>query len=94
MVNKEPAVIFNGISEILRQLIPLLIVFGFIHWTDVQIAAAFAFSSVLLTVLTTWLTRTQTTPTEQVDKLIRTATDQPAGTPVTVVKDIQAAKDS
>jgi len=85
MFQREPAVIFNGVAELLRQLVPLLIVFGFIHWTDVQIAAVFAFSSVALTFLTTIATRSQTVSTQTANAQIETALRLPASTPVAQV---------
>ena len=93
MFNKEPAFIFNGLAEILRQLVPLLIVFGLIQWTDVQIAAVFAFSSVLLTFLASLLTRSQTVPTQAADAQIHQATLMPANTPVEEVRAAVAAKE-
>ena len=90
---KEPAAVFGGLAEIFRQLIPLLIVFGFIHWTDIQIAAAFAFSSVVLSFGTVLLTRSQTVPTQVVNSQIETAVRMPVGTSVEdVVK--KEARDS
>jgi len=92
MVGKEPAVVFGAISELLRQLIPMLIVFGFINWTDVQIGAVFSFSSAVIAVLTVLLTRAASVSTETANKQIEVAVKQPIGTPVEKV--IEIAKET
>ncbi|MEQ1763212.1 MAG: hypothetical protein ABL984_08720 [Pyrinomonadaceae bacterium] len=87
MFGKEPTVVFNGLGEIIRAIVPCLILFGFIHWTDQQIAAVFLVVSVVLGFLTTLLTRSQTTPTEAVNTMIRTAVQMPADSTVAEVKE-------
>lgn len=87
MFGKEPAVIFNGIGEIIRAIIPCLILFGFIHWTDQQIAGVLLVASIMLSFLTTLLTRSQSTSTETMDTLIKTAVRMPASTTVEEVKE-------
>lgn len=84
---KEPTVIFNGIGEIFRSVVPCLILFGLIQWTDQQIAAVFLVVSVVLGFLTTVLTRSSVTPTEVSDTLIRTAVKMPSTTTVEEVKE-------
>lgn len=84
---KEPTVIVNGIGEIIRAIIPLLIIFGFIHWTDQQIAAVILATSVTLGFLGTLFTRSVVTTTETSDKLIRTAVKMPTDTTVEEVKE-------
>jgi len=90
---KEPAVILGALSEVVKAIIPTLIIFGFIHWTDVQVAQIMLLVGVVVGALNIVLTRSQVTSTPQVDALIKTAVAQPSGTPVEKVKDIQAAKD-
>lgn len=63
MFNQEPAVIFNGIAEVIRAVIPCLILFGVIAWSDEQIAAVMLVVSTVVGVLSTLLTRATVTPT-------------------------------
>lgn len=86
MFGKEPAVFFNGIGEIIRAIVPCLILFGVIQWTDEQIAGVFLAVGVVLGFLTTMLTRSQTTPTETVNTLVETAVKMPADSTVEDVK--------
>lgn len=92
--NKEPTVILGAASEALRQIVPALIVFGFIHWTGEKTAAFNIVVGVVVGFLNVVLTRSQTTAMPQVDALIQTAVKLPEGTPVEVVKSIQAEKDA
>lgn len=87
MFGKEPTVIFNGLGEVIRAIIPCLILFGFIEWTDQQIAGVLLVVSVVLGFLTTLLTRSQVTPVETVDALIETAVRMPANATVAEVKE-------
>lgn len=87
MFEKEPAVIFNGIGEIFRSVVPCLILFGLIHWTDQQIAAVFLVVSVILSFLTTLLTRSQSTSTDTMNTLIKTAVKMPTDSTIAEVKD-------
>lgn len=87
MFGKDPAIFFNGIGEIIRAIVPVLILFGLIHWTDEQIAGVFFLVSVLVSFLTTMLTRNAVTPTETVNTLIQTAVKMPADSTVAEVKE-------
>lgn len=91
--SREPAIWFSGIAEILRMLVPMLIVFGVIHWTETQSVAFFAFSSVVLTFIQTLLTRSATTPTDRVDAFIREARRSPEDTSVKAIRAAVDAKD-
>ncbi len=93
MFGKEPAVVFNGIGEIIRAIVPCLILFGLIHWTDQQIAAVFLVVSVVLGFLTTLLTRSQTVPTETANRQIETAVRMPADSTVSEVKAVTEIKE-
>lgn len=93
MFNKNPTIVINAVAELVRVVIPMLIVFGILHWTDQQIAAVMLVVGVAVTSLATVLTRAQVTPNERVDALITTATEQPAGTPVEAVKAIQEKRE-
>lgn len=93
MFGKEPAIFFNGIGEIIRAIIPAMILFGFIQWTDQQIAAIMLVVSVVLGFLITMLTRSNTVSTVVADKQIEVALKAPSTTsPDTVIK--QAAKEA
>lgn len=85
MLNKEPTAIINGISELLRQIIPMLIIFGLIHWTDLQTAAAFAVMSAFLSLVSILVTRSQVVPNEKADAQIKTALSLPASASVAEV---------
>lgn len=93
MFGKEPTVVLGAVSEVIRQIIPMLIIFGILHWTGEQVAQVMAVVSAIIAALTIILTRSQVTPETKVNDLIRTAVDQPAGTPVSKVKEIQERKD-
>lgn len=87
MFDKNPTAIFNGIGEIIRAIVPCLILFGFIHWTPDQIAAVFLVVSVVLGFLTTMLTQSSVTATGEVNSLIRTAVSMPVNSTVEDVRD-------
>lgn len=94
MFGKEPAVILGALSEVVKAIIPMLIIFGFIHWTGEQVAQVMLVVGVSIAFFNVLLTRSQTTSLPQTDALIRTAVAQPSGTSVGTVKDIQADKDA
>lgn len=94
MFNKNPAAILSAIAEMVKAVIPMLILFGIIHWTPDQVAAVMFVAGIAVTSITTILTRSQVTPNDQVNALIEQAIKMPVGTPVETVKSIQAAKDA
>lgn len=83
---KDPAVFFGGIGELIRAIVPMLVLFGLIVWSPEQIAAVFLVVSVCLTFLTTMFTRNAVTPTVTSDALIKTAVNMPADSTVAQVK--------
>lgn len=91
---KEPTVILGAIAEVIKAIIPTLIIFGIIHWTSDQVAQVMLLTSVIVGSLTVVLTRSQVTPTPKVDELIKTAVAQPVGTSVETVKEIQEVKEA
>jgi len=93
MFSREPAVVLGALAEVVKAIIPMLIIFGILKWTGEQVAQVMVVVGVLVGSLTIVLTRSQVTPGEQVNALIRTAVEQPTGTPVQVVKNIQEKKD-
>lgn len=70
MINKEPAVILGAISEVIRAIIPTLIIFGVLHWTGEQVAQFVLLVGVVIGALNVTLTRSQTVPTAVADKQI------------------------
>lgn len=91
---REPTVLIGGISEIVRQTIPALIVFGLIHWTGEQTAAFMLVVGSILGFATIALTRSQVVSTDAADALIKTALKFPVGTNPETVKAEQAQKDA
>ena len=94
LFTKEPTVVLNAISEIIKAVIPMLLIFGILHWTDPQVGAVILVMNVVIGSLTTILTRAQVVSNDQANKLIATAVSLPAGTPVELVKAAQAQKDA
>lgn len=82
MFGKEPTVIIGAISEVVRQFIPVLIIFGVLHWTDQQIAQVMILIGVVVKSLEVVLTRSQVVPVETANKQIAVAVNQPVGTRV------------
>jgi hypothetical protein len=76
-MNKEPTVIIGGIAEIVRAIIPLLLIFGLIHWTDEQTGAVVLFVGVIVGFAEKLYTRTQVIPTETANAQINTAIRMP-----------------
>lgn len=94
MFGKEPTVILGALSEVIKAIIPMLIIFGILHWTGEQVAQVMIVTSVVIAFINTAWARSQVTPTVQSDALIKTAVKQPEGTTVAEVKNIQEAKDA
>lgn len=72
-MNKEPTVIIGGIAEIVRAIIPMLLIFGLIHWTDPQTGAVIFFVGVLVSFAEKLFIRAQTVPTDKANAQIVTA---------------------
>ncbi len=80
--NDEPAAVFGSLSEVLRQVLPVLILFGVVNWTKEQLVGVMVLVSVTLTFLTILFTRKASIPTFRADSQIRTAVNMPVGTTV------------
>lgn len=93
MFTKEPTVILGALFEVVRAIIPTLIIFGLINWTDTQVAQVFLLVGVVVGFLNVLLTRSQVTPEPTVNALIREAVDSPAGTTPQAVKEAVEAKE-
>jgi hypothetical protein len=85
MLGKEPAVIIGGIAEIIRAVIPMLIIFGFLQWTDNQLAQVMLVIGVAVAVGEKWFTRSQVVPTETANAQIQMGINSPTGTKVSEV---------
>ena len=88
MIDKEPTVIIGGLAEIARAIVPLLIIFGYINWTDNQVAQVMLVIGVVVGVAEKWFTRSQTVPTIVANEQIEQGINSPKGTSV---KDVIAA---
>jgi hypothetical protein len=73
MFGKEPAVILGALSEVIRAVIPTLIIFGFISWTGEQVAQVMLLVGVVIAFLNIALTRSQVVPIVVADKQIEVA---------------------
>lgn len=73
MLKTEPTAVLGSLGELARQMIPMLILFGVISWTDQQIAAVFMVLSASIKVLEIVLTRSQVVPNAMADKQIEIA---------------------
>jgi hypothetical protein len=77
MFSKEPTVILGALSEVIRQIVPMLIVFGVIHWTSEQVAQFMLVVGSAITLFTILLTRSQVVPNEKANSQIETALAMP-----------------
>ena len=82
MLNQEPAAILGGLSEVVRAIIPTLIIFGYIQWTGDQVAQVMLLTSVIVGFFNVMLTRSQVVPTDKANAQIETAIRLPVGTTV------------
>jgi hypothetical protein len=73
MFGKEPAVVLGALSEVVRAVIPTLIIFGLITWTGEQVAQVMLLVGVLVGFFNVLLTRTQVVPVTVADKQIEVA---------------------
>lgn len=85
MLGREPAVIIGGIAELIRAVIPMMIIFGFLQWTDNQTAQVMLVIGVAVAVGEKWFTRSQVVPTEKANAQIQTGIDSPSNTTVAQV---------
>jgi len=73
MFGKEPTVILGALAEVIRQIIPMLIIFGIIQWTGEQVAQVMAVVSAGIALFTILLTRSQVVSNEKANAQIQTA---------------------
>lgn len=91
MFGKEPTIVLGALSEVLRQAIPMLILFGILNWTPEQIAAVMLFWGSLVTLGSIILTRSQVVSHQVANQQIETAVKMPSDT--TVAEVVAAAKE-
>ena len=82
MFGKEPTVVFGALAEVIRQIIPMLILFGIIQWTGEQVAQVMSVVSAAIALFTILLTRSQVIPNEKANAQIETAIRMPANATV------------
>lgn len=82
---KEPAVILGAISEVIKAIIPALIIFGLLKWTPEQVASVMFVVGVLVSSLTVVLTRSNTVAAVVADKQIDIAKASAANTPNSLI---------
>ena len=78
MFTKEPAVVLGALSEVIKAVIPMLIIFGFINWSGEQVAQVMLVVGVVIAFFNVLLTRQQVVPTEKANAQIETALAMPA----------------
>lgn len=76
-IQEEPAAFFGGIGQILAAIIPALIVFDIIDWTDKQTAGLMFVVGVTIRFLTIMFTRRNVVPIEIANSQIKTAIQMP-----------------
>lgn len=82
---REPAFISNGLAEIIRLIIPVLILFGLVNWTGEQVAGIMALVSFVATFVATLFTRTNTVSVPTANEQIQEGINSPQGTTVAQV---------
>ena len=85
MFGKEPAVILGALSEVIKAIIPMLIIFNFINWSGEQVAQVMLVVGVGIGFLNVLLTRSQVVATEKANAQIEVAIGMPASTTVAQV---------
>lgn len=78
MLGREPAVIIGAFAELVRAVIPLMLIFGYLNWSDPQIGQVMLFIGVCVGFLNVLFTRSQVVPTEKANAQIQTGIDGPS----------------
>jgi hypothetical protein len=92
MFNKEPTVFFNVLGEVARAVIPVLLIFNVVSWSQEQTGTLTVFINVLITAAVTMFSRSQTVSTTVADKQIEIAKASSVSTPNEQI--IKEAKES
>lgn len=89
-MNKEPTVLIGGLAEIVRAIIPMLLIFGIVHWTDAQTGTIIFFVGVLVSFAEKLFIRSQVISTEIANQQIQEGIKSPQGTTVNqVIKKVE-----
>lgn len=70
MLNKNPTVIINGLSGLITQVLPLLVILGVINPTPQKLAALIALQGLILTYVSTVLIKSQVSTESTVRALV------------------------
>lgn len=81
MFNKEPAILFGGLGEIAKAVIPVLVIGGFVAWDEKMVAAIMFLVGVSVTSLTAISTRQSSVAKVVADKQIEIAKASSIDTP-------------
>lgn len=82
MLSKEPTLILKFIEEVIRALVPMALIFGWVHWSEAQTGAVMLFVGVVIGGLAALVARSQTVPAAVANEQIKTAVKMPANTSV------------
>jgi hypothetical protein len=77
---REPTVILGALSEVVKAVIPMLIIFNFINWSGEQVAQVMLVVGVVIAFFNVLLTRSQVVPIDKSDALVKKAIEMPANT--------------
>lgn len=89
MFGKEPAVIVNGLAELVRQVLPLAVVVGLIELSPEKLAGWVSIIGFVLAFVSTYLIRTSVVSTEIANSQIETAIGMPK---TSTLADVMAAE--
>lgn len=84
-MNKEPAVIINGLAELVRQILPLMVVVGLIQLSPEKLAGLVSIIGLVLAFISTTLLRSQVVSTDKANQQIQAGIASPPGTTVAKV---------
>ena len=90
MFGKEPAAIVNGLSGVLQQILPLLVLVGVIDLPDKQLAGWISIIGIVFTFIATYLIRQSVVPTERANSQIEMAISMPK---TSTVEDVMKANE-
>lgn len=95
MFNKNPTLILSGIAELVRLVLPLLVLVGLVHLGDKELAGWIAIVGVVISFITTSVLRLQVTPNDTATQQIGIALKKdPTTTSVEDVKSIVKEQNS
>lgn len=81
-MTKEPTVLIGGLAEIVRAIIPMLLIFSVVHWTDAQTGSIIFFVGVIVAFAEKLFVRSQVVPAEVANSQIATAVRMPTDSTV------------